>query len=193
MNQSYLIVGLGNPGKEYENTRHNLGFRTTEELSRLLRIKLSLSFFTKGMMGQGKAGENRLTLLLPLNYMNHSGPVVKNVVTAEKIALENVLVVCDDMSLDFGKLRLKGRGSSGGHNGLNSLIEYLGTEEFPRLRMGIGQPLSSREAIDYVLEEFSKEELKQLPEFVEKAAQCCCVWINQGISKAMDQYNKSKG
>jgi PTH1 family peptidyl-tRNA hydrolase len=110
--------------------------------------------------------------------------------TKSKIELPNVLVVCDDINLDFGKIRLRSKGSDGGHNGLGSIIEHLGTQNFARLRLGVSAPPFGKDAVDYVLEKFSNTEKKNLEDFIERASNCCLVWLNQGIQKAMEEYNE---
>lgn len=185
-----IIVGLGNPGKQYELTRHNLGFMVMQKLAERYKISLRSSSVTKAYCGKGKIEGQDVLLVLPTTYMNNSGVAVKKLAHAREVEYENILVVCDDLSLDFGRLRIRSKGSAGGHNGLKSIIALLETQEFPRLRMGIGQT-GSQDTKDYVLAEFSKKEKDILNEFVDRAAEGCVAWISQGIAPAMEQYNKS--
>lgn len=139
-------------------------------------------------MAQDKKGDKPLFLLLPLTYMNHSGIAVRDVMRKKEIALEDLLVITDDFQLPFGQLRFRPKGSGGGHNGLASIIEHLGDDQFSRLRIGVGAPAGS--STDYVLGNFSKQEQKALKAIIEAAAEGCLVWLNEGINKAMEQYNK---
>lgn len=132
-----------------------------------------------------------VSLLMPLTYMNHSGIAVQSLVRREGYSSSDVLVVCDDLDLPFGRLRLRPRGTSGGHNGLASVIEHLQTPDFPRLRMGIGHPGVQEDVVNYVLEKFSSGEAAQIDSFVERAAACCSVWAEQGLEKAMELFNRT--
>lgn len=187
-----LIVGLGNPGKDYAYTRHNLGFLAVENLAKRYQLKFSPSSLTKAIAAEGTIEGQSVILLLPTTYMNNSGVAVKPVVFKKDIACSGLLVVCDDLDIHFGLLRLRAKGSDGGHNGLTSIIGHLGTEDFPRLRLGIGRPKSRQDTVDFVLEEFNKSEKKELPSFIEEATDCCLVWLKNGINKAMEQFNRRK-
>jgi len=189
---SRLIVGLGNPGKDYEYTRHNLGFLVARHLAKRYKLEFVKDPALGGSMAHGQIEKQNFFLLLPLTYVNNSGRVVKKVVKTKHIALEDLLVVCDDLNLSFGQLRLRESGSDGGHNGLSSIIEGLATNKFARLRLGIGQPKRKEETVDFVLSEFDKEEKNGLEDFVEEAAGCCMAWLTKGTAKAMGQFNKSK-
>lgn len=127
--------------------------------------------------------------LLPSTYMNNSGVAVKQAVLKKGVDYAGVLIVFDDFHLGFGKIRIRREGSDGGHNGLTSVIEHLGTQAFPRLRLGIGLPVKVEESVDYVLGKWTAAEEKQLDEFIDRAVECCCVWLQEGIHKAMDQFN----
>jgi len=185
-----LIGGLGNPGKDYEYTRHNLGFLVVRRLAEKLKLKFALSSLTNGLTAEGTFEDKTISLLMPLTYMNNSGVAVHQIVTKLKLSPEDVLIVCDDFNLDFEQIRLRGKGSDGGHNGLSSIIERLGTEQFARLRMGIGQPTGKKDTVDYVLEEFNKKERECLDSFIDEATSCCLAWLSEGINVAMDQYNR---
>lgn len=185
-----LIVGLGNPGREYEWTRHNLGFLVLSHLAKEHRLKFSKNPTIQGLTAIGPIGNHEVMLLLPLTYMNHSGMAVEQASEQKGILPENILVVSDDFYLDFGHLRLRSKGSDGGHNGLASIIEELKTKNFARMRLGIGAPERKEEAVDFVLGEFHPKEKEALPDFVQKAVECCLVWLNEGTAKAMKQFNK---
>lgn len=190
MSELRLIVGLGNPGRDYEYTRHNLGFLAIRNLAEKLKLKFALSSLTNGLTAEGTFEDEAICLLMPLTYMNNSGGVVQQVMAKKDLLPEDVLVICDDFHLDFQQIRLRAKGSDGGHNGLSSVIQRLNTEQFARLRMGIGRPAGKKDTIDYVLEEFKKKEKEQLDSFVDETASCCLTWLREGISVAMDRYNK---
>ena len=199
MAESRLIVGLGNPGKQYENTRHNLGFLVVRRLAEEINFNFSSRPMLKGLTAEGIWESKELILLLPATYMNQSGAAVKACVVKKAISCQDILVVGDDLNLDFGKMRLRAQGTSGGHHGLESIIEALNTDDFARLRLGIGLPphmphrkvnKDEKEVVNFVLGGFNAQEKKGLKDFVEKAAQCCLLWIKQGIHKAMSEYNQ---
>lgn len=190
MSKIHLIAGLGNPGQEYEWTRHNLGFLVVRQLAEQLNFKFGLSSLTNGLTAEGVYNGSELCLLMPLTYMNHSGVAVQQVVAKREIAPQDVLIVCDDFNLEFEQIRLRGKGSDGGHNGLSSVIERLGTDRFARLRMGIGQPSDKKDTVDYVLEEFKKKEKERLSRFIGETVECCKIWVTDGIEAAMDRYNR---
>lgn len=192
MSEFKLIVGLGNPGKEYEWTRHNIGFLVVQNLVKQYKLKFKSVSGINGLVAEGQLEDQKVLLLLPLTFMNHSGVAVKQTVLYKKIPLSNSLIVGDDFSLDFGELRLRSQGSDGGHNGLKSVIAQLGTKEFTRLRIGIGHPHQKEEAVDYVLGVFNKGEKENLPEIIQNATECCVCWLSEGLNKAMSQFNKRK-
>lgn len=188
-----LIVGLGNPGGDYEYTRHNFGFLAVTALAKEFALKFSKSVSLKSVIAEGRIEGHDACLLLPQTFMNHSGVAVKEALRKKNAGPENILVVCDDLDLPFGQLRLRPRGSDGGHNGLTSVIAHLATREFARLRLGIGRPQSRTETVDFVLTPFGKEEKKELPALLEEAVRCAVAWLTEGTAKAMNQYNKRKG
>lgn len=192
MSEARLIVGLGNTGRGYEFTRHNLGFLVLRHLAEQWKWEFQPSSLTKGYIATGQWEDRDVQLLIPTTNMNRSGQAIKPVVDEQSLNLEQMLVVCDDFNLDFGQLRIRPKGSNGGHNGLGNIIERLNTEDFPRLRMGVGKPKQGKEVVDYVLEEFSRQEKKHLEDFIREAAECCQLWIKSGIAQAMDQYNQRK-
>lgn len=182
-NQTRLIVGLGNPGTAYELTRHNVGFRVVKALADKKGMVFRQSSIVSGEIAQGRVNEQKVILLLPMTYMNSSGQAVKLCVDYFKIALENILVVSDDVNLPFGTLRFRTGGSAGGHNGLKSVEEHLGTQEYPRLRIGINAPHPA-ELADYVLAKFTAEETSELPKVIDQSASIVEQWIAGGIKAA---------
>lgn len=192
MSEAKLIVGLGNPGKEYAWTRHNLGFLVVRRLAEKFKIDFGLSSLKDGWTAEGRVGKMPFCLFLPRVYMNQSGIAVQEIIQKENRPLKNMLVVCDDINLPFGQLRLRPRGTDGGHNGLRSVIEHLGTEGFARLRLGVDPPQQSQDAADYVLEGFDKQQKRKLDDFINEAMECCLMWLDGGINKAMELFNRRK-
>ena len=190
LSENNLIVGLGNPGREYQWTRHNLGFLVLEKLSETFGSKFKKSSLTNGVEALVKSQDRHVYLFMPQTYMNLSGTAVQRVLEKREIDLKNLLVVCDDISIPFGTKRLRSKGSSGGHNGLKSIIHHLTSDQFARLRLGVGQPGGNM--ADYVLDEFSRTEKKQLPQFIDEAKESCLIWLDGGINKAMEQTNRRK-
>lgn len=187
-----LVVGLGNPGERYRMTRHNLGFLVVERIAAEWKVSWRDRAFaaeTEWFSPADCAGV-RLKLAKPLTYMNRSGLAVARLVEQEGIIPEQLLVVCDDVNLPFGKLRIRLKGSDGGHNGLASIIEALGTEEFPRLRVGIGSNFEPGGMVDYVLSEFEREEQEKLPEVLERAARAVRAFACEGPERAMTEFNR---
>lgn len=183
-----LIVGLGNPGRKYAGTRHNIGFEVLAEIARRTSADKPKARFD-GELTETQLEGQRVLLLWPLTYMNNSGGCVQPTRDFYKVANEDLLVVCDDVSLPTGKLRLRAKGSSGGQNGLKDIIRRLGTEEFPRLRIGIGTQPPGWELADYVLSKFTKDEEPAVAEALGKAADAAAEWVRGGISAAMNKYN----
>jgi len=201
-----LIVGLGNPGKQYAHTRHNLGFRVVDALSRQWGIKLtrhkclsligekkhssaSCRKISKGMSdaSDGSFSSSTIVLAKPLTFVNGSGEAVKALSGWLKISREEILVICDDFNLPRGKLRLKRSGSSGGHKGLESIIESLSSKEFSRLRLGIGRPEGDFDPVEYVLEKFSEDEENLVDDMIARACQVVETIIIEGIDAAMSR------
>ena len=187
MSRTRLIVGLGNPGKEYARTRHNVGFAVVDSLADALGIEITAKKFG-GLLGQGQFKDEKLILVKPQQYMNRSGQVVATVLGFYKLSLTDVMVVADDMALEPGVVRLRAKGSAGGHNGLADIIEKLGSEEFARLRVGIGKN-AFPDARDYVLSEPSKEDKELIRQGIEKAHQALICWLTDGLEKAMNKFN----
>ena len=187
-----LIAGLGNPEKKYQYTRHNFGYLVVEEFANRLNARFKKDHTVAGLVAKTSVGQDEVCLLLPLTYMNHSGLAVKQMAAQKKIELADILVVCDDLDLDFGSLRLRAKGSAGGHNGLKSIIDQMKTQEFARLRLGIGQPYRREKTTDFVLTNFSTQERKELLDVIQIGVDCCQGWLTQGISKTMSQFNKKE-
>jgi PTH1 family peptidyl-tRNA hydrolase len=165
-----LVAGLGNPGKKYELTRHNMGFLVIMEWAKMAGWQFKEEKRFKGVVAKGILFEKKIHLLLPLTYMNDSGTAVRLYLEEYGFSANDLLVVCDDIYLEFGKMRIRPTGSAGGHNGLKSIIGALGTQDFPRLRMGIGDTRDTPSLSDYVLSSFTKEEMEALPGFVHQGA-----------------------
>jgi len=183
----YLIVGLGNIGREYEDTRHNIGFRVLDALAKASNIVFADRRY--GFVSELRIKGRTLILLKPSTYMNLSGNAVRYWLNHEKIPVENLLVVVDDLALPFGTLRLKGKGSNAGHNGLGNIQSVLGTQEYARLRFGIGSEFPRGRQVDYVLDDFSDEEEKELPEKLETCGEIIKSFCLAGIQNTMNQYN----
>lgn len=185
----YLIVGLGNIGKEYEHTRHNVGFDIMNLISDRYNIAVNREKF-RGMYGEGRIGNEKVILLKPLTYMNLSGESVREAVNFYKIESSNIIVIYDDVSLDVGRLRLRSQGSSGGHNGIKSIIANIGSDIFPRIKIGVGQPPYN--LVEHVLGRFSKEERETVEKVFQIGTEAVESIICQGISQAMNKYNGIK-
>lgn len=185
----YLIVGLGNIGREYEATRHNIGFRIADALA----ARLGTSFATKryGDLATGRIKNAQVVLLKPSTYMNLSGEAVRYWMSTERITIDHILVLVDDLALPFGTLRLKGKGSDAGHNGLKNIAQLLGSQAYPRLRFGIGNDYPQGKQIDYVLGAFPPEQEARLPQLIEQACEAVAAFCLEGITSAMNKYNSS--
>lgn len=183
-----LIVGLGNPGSKYANTRHNAGFFVIDELARRIGAPESRKRF-KGEISEARRGDGRFILIQPQTFMNESGVTVREAVRWYKTPLDRVLIVVDDLDIPFGEVRLRSRGSAGGHNGLKSIFGLIETQEIGRLRVGIGRGNHSRAAIAHVLSRFSPEEEADLAAVIAKAADVVELWADRGIIEAMNIAN----
>ncbi len=185
----WILVFLGNPGDQYENTRHNVGFLTADALGERLNKPIQRLKF-RALTNAAEYGGCRVLLMKPTTYMNLSGEAVRQAVQFYKLPPERVLVVCDDVSLPVGKLRLRKSGSAGGHNGLRSIIGQLHSDQFPRLKIGVGQkPHPDYDLADWVLGKFSKEDRRVIDAAVERALDAIECALSQGIDKAMSRYN----
>jgi len=183
----FLIAGLGNPGKQYEDTRHNLGFMVIDQLCHQLKVK----FFYKKLYHYTKTSfeDKTIVLLKPKTYMNLSGNAVLYAINQYGIDFKKLLVICDDVHLPLGKLRIRGKGSDGGHKGIASIIRELKTSDFPRLRIGIGAGFVRDERSEYVLSPFSNSELQATHKSIQLAGQAVLSFITKGLSHTMNEYN----
>lgn len=183
-----LVVGLGNPGRRYEGTRHNLGYAVVAEVARRYATSPPQARFQGEVVDADLAGQRAL-LLSPVTYMNQSGASVQEAMGFYKLPTEDLLVICDDLNLPLGKLRMRAQGSSGGQKGLEDIIRRLGTEQFPRLRIGIGAPPEGWDATRYVLGKFTDEERPAIEEAIRRGADAVVVWAREGIQSCMNQYH----
>jgi PTH1 family peptidyl-tRNA hydrolase len=184
-----LIVGLGNPGSRYAGTRHNIGFEVIAELARRHAAGARREKFQAEVAEATIAGE-KVLLMCPLTFMNLSGQAVQPARDFYKLENSEVLVVCDDFALPIGKIRLRASGSSGGQKGLDDILRRLGSDDVPRLRIGIGPVPEGWDGANFVLGKFSAEEAGQVPDVVQRAADAVATWVRDGLAKAMNQYNQ---
>ena len=190
--ESWLIVGLGNPGKDYERTRHNAGFRALDLLSAKLGCKVDKGKF-QGLYGQTDYAGKKLYLLKPLTFMNLSGKSVLQLSAYYKIPPQRIIVLFDDISLEPGRLRVRADGSAGGHNGIKSIIAEIGSQEFPRVKIGVGaKPHQQQDLADWVLSGFSASEEKDLVSALARSAEAALCIIDHGVPEAANRYNGSK-
>ncbi|MBN2047511.1 MAG: aminoacyl-tRNA hydrolase [Anaerolineaceae bacterium] len=187
---TYLIVGLGNPGREYRDTRHNVGFMCVDKISETLNIPMS-RVQAKAIIGSKKVGDLKILLAKPQTYMNASGQAVGALSKFYKVPPENILVIHDDLDLPLGTLRLRPGGGSGGQKGVASIMQHLGTQEFPRMRFGIDRPPGRMDAAAYVLQNFNAAELEILEITLRKAAEAAQSFYQHGLNHAMNHYNGS--
>ncbi|MBR2132998.1 MAG: aminoacyl-tRNA hydrolase [Oscillospiraceae bacterium] len=185
----WLLVCLGNPGKQYENTRHNIGFMAADELERREGVKVNKLRY-RALTGEMRLGNQRVLVMKPQTYMNLSGEAVKLAGAFYKIPPERVLVISDDVSLPLGKLRIRGNGSAGGHNGLKNIIAHLGTDAFPRIKVGVGAPQHpEHEMVDWVIGNFTPAEKKVVADAVGRALDAALCLMEKGVSEAQNRYN----
>ena len=183
-----LVIGLGNPGRKYEGTRHNIGFDVVSEVGSQAGAGVAKAKF-QGQIAEVNIGGTKTVLLMPHTYMNRSGGSVRAAFDFYKLELENVLVVCDDLSLPVGRIRFRAKGSAGGQKGLADILAKLGSPEVPRLRIGIGQTPENWDTADYVLGRFREDEKPVIREAIDRAAVGVVDWIRLGISDCMNRYN----
>ena len=184
----FLIVGLGNPGRQYKENRHNIGFMLVDRLA----ARLSLAFSrleSRALVTKGEHQGKRLILAKPQTFMNLSGQAVAGLLRFYKVPLEHLLVAYDDVDLPLGTLRLRPAGGAGGQKGMLSVIERLGTQDFPRLRLGIDPPPGRMDAAAYVLQDFSRAQAEFLPEILDRAVDAALVFVEEGLPAAMNRYN----
>ena len=185
----YLIAGLGNPTREYEKTRHNVGFEAIDILADKAGTTVTEKKH-KALYGKGYIGGQKVILAKPQTYMNLSGESIREIADFYKIEPENIIILCDDINLSEGQLRIRLMGSAGGHNGLKNIISHLGTQEFPRIRIGVGEKPRGMDLADYVLGRFPKEQQAVMEEAYRDAAEAACMMIEDGADAAMNHYNR---
>lgn len=186
----YIIVGLGNPGKQYEHTRHNVGFDTIDVLAERYRISVDAKKH-KAVYGKGMIDGNKVILAKPQTFMNLSGESVRALIDFYKVdETEELIVIYDDISLEPGQLRLRAKGSAGGHNGIKSIIAHLGGQEFKRVKVGVGEKPKGYDLADYVLSRFSKEEREKVDASLERAADAVVKILTDDMASAMNEYNR---
>ena len=187
---SHIIVGLGNPGSEYEITRHNAGFMAIDRLCEVLGVKCDRVKF-KALTAQATIGQSRVLIMKPQTYMNKSGEAVGEAARFYKLDAQSVIVISDDITLDVAKLRIRKKGSAGGHNGLKSIIEHLNTDTFPRIKLGVGQkPHPDYDVVDFVLGKFSEQDLKALRATIESVPEALKLMLAGSYDEAMNKYNR---
>lgn len=189
MEDLYIIAGLGNPGNRYENTRHNVGFEAIDYLSHKYSIPVTKLKF-KALYGDGSIGGKRVLLVKPQTFMNLSGESLRDVVEWYKIPMERLIVIYDDIDLEMGKIRVRGKGSAGTHNGMKSIIYQLQDDGFPRVRIGIGKPPQGWDLADYVLSKFGPEARKTMNESIMKACDAIATIVTSDLNSAMNSFNK---
>jgi len=187
-----LIVGLGNPGKKYQHTRHNLGFLVIDRLAQQNHIALSKKF-CDALIGEWSIGGENVILAKPQTFMNRSGTAVKAMLRKYRGGSEDLLIVYDDLDLPFGRIRIRTQGSAGGHRGVESIMETLAAAPFCRIRVGVGRPPGGMDAVDYVLEAFDAGEAGALSEILDRAAAAVECLLRDGVQRAMELYNRANG
>jgi PTH1 family peptidyl-tRNA hydrolase len=187
---AYLLIGLGNPGREYRDSRHNVGFMVIDRVAVRLNAR-GMKVQSKAIVMTAMHVDRKLILAKPQTYMNLSGQSVQGLIHFYKLPLTNVLIAHDDLDIPFGTIRIRPGGGPGGQRGMASTIEQLGTKDFPRLRMGIGRPPGRMDSAAYVLQDFSRDEMKILSEILDRAADAALEFVVGGLDKAMNKYNGS--
>jgi len=186
--EPFLLIGLGNPGREYKDNRHNFGFMLIDRLIVRLNAR-GMKLQSKAIVTDAVYNEHKLILAKPQTYMNLSGQSAQGLIHFYKLELSNVLIAHDDLDLPFGTIRLRPGGGPGGQKGVASTIEHIGTQEIPRLRLGIGRPPGRMDAAAYVLQDFSRDEMKEISSVLDRAADAALTFVTDGLDKAMNKYN----
>ena len=184
----YIIAGLGNPEKKYDGTRHNIGFRMLDAVAARFGIDVTEKKH-KGIEGKGMIGSEKVILAKPLTYMNLSGECVREIADYYKVEPSKIIILFDDISLDVGKIRIRKKGSAGGHNGIKSVIAELGTDDFPRLKFGVGDKPSGGDLVDHVLGRFSVEDEERIQKEMGRVCDAVSCMVNEGYDAAMNKYN----
>jgi len=188
--QTYLLIGLGNPGREYKDTRHNFGFMLIDRIAVRLNAR-GLKVQSKAIVMNTTYEERKLILAKPQTFMNLSGQSVQGLVHFYKVPLTNVMILSDDLDIPFGTIRIRASGGPGGQRGLSSILEQLGTKDVPRMRLGIGRPPGRMDPAAYVLQNFSRDELKSISEILDHAAEAVFAFVTHGLNKSMNEFNGS--
>ena len=183
-----IIVGLGNPGKEYERTRHNIGFMALDKLAEIMDININKHKFN-GAVGEGMYAGEKILLVKPQTFMNLSGNCVQEIVSFYKVNPEDIIVIYDDIDIEFGQIRIRPNGSPGTHNGMRNITERLQTQNFPRIRVGAGKPKDGQQLYEFVLSQFDEEEIEIMQNSIKNAADAVIEIIKNGLLKAMNQFN----
>ncbi len=191
MSHTFLVVGLGNPGRQYAHTRHNIGFMCVDAFAQKHGLSFQSKKKSKAKIAQGHIGQTRVLLAKPQTYMNRSGSSVQGLAAYYRIPAEHIIVIFDDLDLPLGMLRIRPKGGSGGHRGMKDIIEHLGTQEFPRIRVGIGRPEDTTDPANYVLHPFTKTEESVVEETITRVCNALEAWLTTGIEAAMNRYNGS--
>lgn len=185
----YLIVGLGNPGPDYASTRHNVGFMVVDKIAEEMNVNIDKNKF-KGLIAEGRIGTEKILLLKPMTFMNLSGESIVEAANFYKIPVEEIIVIFDDVSLDIGKIRIRKKGSAGGHNGIKSTISALGSDNFPRVKIGIGA--AKHDLVKHVLGKFSAEEKSVLDQAIAAAKESVFTMVKESVDSAISEYNGFK-
>lgn len=188
-NIEYVVVGLGNPGDKYNNTRHNVGFMAIDKIAKQLDVCMNINKF-ESICGKAIVDDKKILLVKPQTYMNESGRALEKIISFYKLSVSNIIVIADDISLDVGKIRLKRRGSHGGHNGIKSIINYCNSENFPRIKIGVGsKPSPKWDLADWVLSKFSSEDIDKVNNSVNNVLDALEMTLKYGIDSAMNKFN----
>lgn len=190
-NNLFLIAGLGNPGRQYDQNRHNIGFMVLDSLTEKLDLTFS-RIESRALITKGFYKSKNLIIAKPQTYMNNSGQSLAGLVHFYKIELNHILIIHDDIDLPFGRIRLRPDGSSGGHKGMQSIIDKLGSQDLCRLRIGIGRPTGNKLAANYVLKRFSKNEIEELPFILDRSIKTLFCFLDEGVDQAMNQFNSKE-
>lgn len=183
-----IIAGLGNPGSKYEDTRHNIGFMTLDSLAKKLGIKVNKIKF-QGLVGEGRLGKERVVLVKPQTYMNNSGQCIGEICRFYKVDPQDLIVIVDDIDIEFASLKIKKKGSAGTHNGLKSVIAHLHSQNFPRIKIGVGEKGVDEDLANFVLSTFRKKDQKHIDQAIDAGAEAVITAVEEGIEQAMNRYN----
>lgn len=184
----YIIVGLGNPGRQYDSTRHNVGFIAIDEIAKRLNIKMDRLKF-KAIVGEGRIGTEKIVLAKPQTFMNLSGQSVVELMNYYKVDRSKLIVIYDDIDIDVGRIRIRLKGSAGTHNGMKNIIYLLGYDDFPRIRIGVSKPRPQQDLASFVLSKFEKEEIQPMIDSIETAAKAAIESVETTVDIAMNKYN----